>query len=160
MNNADQDFQTYLFSYFDRMKELLSPDVWQNILLDCSKNEMLVLWLLYRKGIVNMSQIAEYLSVPLNTATGIVGRMEKKELILRERSPEDKRIVTIHMGRQGNEQMQKLVSQFMYYGQKILEEFTPEEIKQFVHMLDKLMDIVTEQRDQEPKSKVRKIQID
>ena len=38
---------------------------------------------------VNMTEIAEYIHVPLNTATGIINRMEKNGLIERTRSQED-----------------------------------------------------------------------
>ena len=70
-----------VYAYVEQIKELISSDLWGNLLLDCSKNEILVLWFLYRQQEVNMTQIAEYIHVPLNTATGIVARMEKKKLL-------------------------------------------------------------------------------
>lgn len=53
----------------------------KNILLDCSKNEVFVLLDLLRQGEVTMSELAGYLQVPLNTVTGIITRMEKKQLV-------------------------------------------------------------------------------
>ena len=94
------------YDYIAEVKELISSDIWGNIFLNCTKNEVLILWLLYRKGEVNMSQIAEYIHVPLNTATGIIGRMEKNEMICRMRAKEDKRIVLISFTEKGRLQFQ------------------------------------------------------
>lgn len=65
----------------------MAPEIWENILLDCSKNEVFVLLDLLRQGEVTMSELAGYLQVPLNTVTGIITRMEKKQLVERRRSP-------------------------------------------------------------------------
>ena len=75
------NFENSLFEIFDQVKVLISQDTWENILLNCTKNEIFVLMLMYKGSQVNMSQIADYLGVPLNTATGIVSRMEKKDMI-------------------------------------------------------------------------------
>ena len=72
-----QETFSMVTNYIEEVKELLSTEIWENIFLDCTKNEVLIFWLLYRKSEVNMSEIAEYIHVPLNTATGVVGRMER-----------------------------------------------------------------------------------
>lgn len=87
--------QEDFFAFIDEIRELLSSDIWNNILLNCSKNEVFVFWLLYRKENVNMTEIAEYIHVPLNTATGIIAKMEKKGYIIRDRLKEDKRVVVV-----------------------------------------------------------------
>ena len=84
-----------IVDYIEEVKELLSSDLWDNIFLNCSKNEILIFWLLYQRSEVNMTEIAEYIHTPLNTATGIIDRMEKKELVVRTRSKEDKRVVLL-----------------------------------------------------------------
>lgn len=99
----------FIFEYVEEVKELLSSDLWENIFLNCSKNEVLIFWLLYRKREVNMTEIAEYIHVPLNTATGIVNRMEKGGFIVRTRSTEDKRVVLIGFSEKGMAQFEKLV---------------------------------------------------
>jgi len=154
-------FEQDIFKYVDRIKDLLSPEIWQNVLLDCSKNELFILWLLFRNKEVNMTQIAEYIHVPLNTATGIVGRMEKKNLICRERSQEDKRIVTIQMGERGGQQMQTVVSEFMYYGEKVVSAFSEEELNLIFRMMDKLTDIMKDERTKKNQNKkIKKISIE
>ena len=64
MNISAENFQKEIYQYIDEVKELLSPDIWENILLNCTKNEMLILFLLYRSEEVNMTQVAEYIHVP------------------------------------------------------------------------------------------------
>lgn len=161
MKQNEKKFEEYIFQYVDQVKDLLSPQIWQNILLDCSKNEIFVLWLLYVEKEVNMTRIAEYIHVPLNTATGIIGRMEKRKLVVRQRSEEDKRIVTIKIGECGLEQIQLLLKEFMYYGQRVMEGFSKDELDIFFRMLNRFMEILKEERSRdEEKPKVRKIVIE
>lgn len=161
MKIEEVEFAEDILKYVDQMKDLLSPKLWQNILLDCSKNEILTLWLLYRKREVNMTQVADYIHVPLNTATGVISRMEKKCLVLRERSAEDKRVVTLRLGELGEEQIKSILDELLYYGKKVLEAFSVEEMELFYHMMNKLMEIMKEDRTQEKiGKKIRRIVIE
>lgn len=161
MKLTEELFEQEIFGFIDQIRDLLSPQIWENILLDCSKNEILILWLLYRRQNVNMTQIADYIHVPLNTATGIIARMEKRMLVVRERSNEDKRIVTIRLGQQGEVQMLAMIKEFTSYGRRVLEVFSTEEIELFSRMMKKLIEIMKEERKENPiKNKVRKIEIE
>lgn len=156
-----QNIEQEIYQFVDGIKDLLSSNLWNNLLMDCSKNEVLVLWLLYRQTEANMSQIADYIHVPLNTATGVISRMEKKKLVVRERSEEDKRIVTICLNEQGRAQIQAILQEFSFYAYQVSEEFSREEIKLLFSMLHKLMNIMKRERKKEAeKKKVRKIVID
>lgn len=157
---SQETFQT-ITEYIEEIKELLSLDIWENIFLDCSKNEVMIFWLLYQKGEVNMTEIAEYIHVPLNTATGIITRMEKNELIVRTRSKEDKRVVLIGFSEKGMTQFQKLVNELMYYGMKVMSSFTKEEMALFYKMTTKVKEILREEkRKEDSPKKVRKIAIE
>lgn len=147
--------------YIEEVKELLSSDIWENIFLDCSKNEVLIFWLLYQRREVNMTEIAEYIHVPLNTATGIINRMENNELIVRTRSQEDKRVVLIGFSERGMAQFQNLVNEMMYYGLKIMSSFTKEEMDLFYKMMTKIKKILRqEKKKEETPKKIRKITIE
>ena len=165
MNLSNQEISQETFraiaDYIEEVKELLSSDIWENIFLDCSKNEVLIFWLLYQRGEVNMTEIAEYIHVPLNTATGIINRMEKNELIVRTRSKEDKRVVLIGLSEKGMTQFQSLVNELMYYGMKVMSSFTKEEMDLFYKMTTKVKEILRqEKKKEETPKKVRKITID
>lgn len=146
-----------IYTYIDNIKDFLTEELWQNILLDCSKNELLILWLLYRNKEVNMTQIAQYIHAPLNTATGIICRMEKRDLILRERSIEDKRIVTIRLGALGNDQIQGILKEIAYYGTRMLELFSKEELALLFRMMDTFSAMMKEEHRKSKTPEVKKI---
>ena len=159
-NETGQELEQNIAAFVDEVKELLAPEIWQNILLDCSKNELFLLWLLYREKEVNMTRAAEYMNVPLNTATGIVGRLEKRGIVLRVRSEEDKRVVTIQLSTKGMEQILAIINEIMYYGTKVLENFSQEELNLFFRMMHKLKIVMKEEKEkQTQRRKVRKIPI-
>ena len=165
MNLSNQEISQETFraiaDYIEEVKELLSSDIWENIFLDCSKNEVLIFWLLYQRSEVNMTEIAEYIHVPLNTATGIINRMEKNELIVRTRSKEDKRVVLIGLSEKGMTQFQSLVNELMYYGMKVMSSFTKEEMNLFYKMTTKVKEILRQdKRKEDTPKKVRKIIIE
>lgn len=157
---SQEAFQKIIDSV-EEIKELLSSDLWNNIFLNCSKNEVLIFWLLFQKGEVNMSEIAEYIHVPLNTATGIVNRLEKNEMILRTRSKEDKRVVLIAFSEKGMAQFQNLMNELFGYGIKIMNALSQEEMDLFFKMLSKVKDVLREEKKEEvAQKKVRKITIE
>ena len=148
-------------NYVEEIKELLTMDLWENVFLNCSKNEVLIFWMLFKDKEVNMSEIAEYIHIPLNTATGIVGRMEKNGLVERTRSKEDKRIVLITFSEKGRAQFQRLVDQLMNYGIKVLGELTPSELKLIEGLMTKVKTVLKEEKaKEEPANKIRKITIE
>lgn len=147
--------------YIEEAKELLSSDLWENIFLNCTKNEVLIFWLLYQRNEVNMTEIAEYIHVPLNTATGIINRMEKSELIVRTRSKEDKRVVLVGFSEKGMAQFQNLVDELLYYGMKVMSSFTKEEVDLFCKMTTKVLEVLRqEKKKEETPKKIRKITIE
>lgn len=156
-----EEISQVIIDYIEEVKELLASELWDNLFLNCSKNEVLVFWLLYQKNEVNMTEIAEYIHVPLNTATGIINRMEKSGLIVRTRSKEDKRVVNIGFSEKGMVQFEALVSQIAYYGMRVVNSFTKEEMELFYKMTSKGMEILRKENKKEKAPKrVRKIRIE
>ena len=149
------------FAFIEEIKELLSSDIWSNILLNCSKNEVLIFWLLYRKEEANMTEIAEYIHVPLNTATGILSKMEKNGFIVRDRLKEDKRVVVIHLTEKGKTQVKALVDEITYYAVQTISVFSKEEMDIFLRMSKRVVEVLKKERKHEDsKSKIRKITIE
>lgn len=163
MDGENLKLENIIFDYVDQIKELVSPEIWGNVLLNCSKNEILILMLLYRKSEVNMTQIAEYIGVPLNTATGIVARMEKKQMISRQRNMEDKRVVTIALASYGKQQLSNILDSFTSYGKKIMEALTSQELRVAEKVLEKILGVLKEERIEEAdqfKKKVKRIVVE
>lgn len=157
---SQETFQI-IIDYIEEAKELLSSDLWENIFLNCTKNEVLIFWLLYQRNEVNMTEIAEYIHIPLNTATGIIDRMEKKELVARTRSKEDKRVVLVGFSEKGMTQFQNLINEMLYYGTKVMSSLTGEEMQLFYKISAKVMEVLRQEKKKEsiPK-KVRRITIE
>lgn len=109
-----------------------------------------------------MTQIAEYLNAPLNTTTGIVGRMEKKDMVRRVRSDFDKRVVTIVLTEYGSKQISEIIGMFLEYGQKIISTLETDELALMANVVSKI--IVLLQNKQINKTtvekKIRKIEIE
>lgn len=148
------------FKYIDNIKDMLSSDIWSDILMDCSKNDLFVLWFLYRNKYANMTQIAEYINAPLNTVTGIINRMEKKKLVVRERSTEDRRVVSISLGEQGIAQIELIIKELTGYVLAAVNEFSEEEIELLIKVVKKLPDIMQSyNRKKTEVKKVRRISI-
>lgn len=156
------DLEEMLFVYMDQIMLLFSADTWSNLFMDCTKNELMILLLLYRRTGVNMTQIAEYVKVPLNTATGIIDRMEKKKMVLRERSLEDKRVITIGLAHYGEEQIKKSMKELLFYGRRIMGSLTVAELELLQGIMQKVITILQEDHKEKPeevKKKVRKITV-
>ncbi len=163
MQLNQNNIEDILFEYVEQFRLIISPETWGSVLLNCSKNEMLVLLFLYRKGESNMSQVAEYLNTPLNTATGIITRMENKKMVSRNRNPEDKRVVTIILTDIGTRQISEIIKNAVFYGQRLMNDLTQDELKIFMSVLDKVIKMLREvnNRDiQEVTKKIRKITIE
>lgn len=163
MELNQNNLEETLFEYVEQFRVLIEPETWGNILAECSKNELWVLLLLYRKGESNMSQIAEYLNVPLNTATGIISRMENKKMVDRNRHPDDKRVVTIALSDGGRRQMAEIIKNFSYYGRQIMGVLTQDELKLLGRVLEKVLKLLQEEKQQgsqEPPKRIRKIVIE
>ena len=156
-----EEFSQMIIDYIEEVRELLSSDLWENIFLNCSKNEVFIFWLIYQKSEVNMTEIADYIHVPLNTATGIVSRMEKNGLVVRTRSEEDKRVVNVRFSEKGMEQFEALIRELVSYGLKVMGSFTKDEMELFYKMTSKIMEVLRQEnrKEREPK-KVRKITIE
>ena len=156
--------EDFIFEFIDKCKLLFFPEQWKSSFLDYSKNEIFALLFVYRKGSANMSEIADYLGIPLNTATGIISRLEKKGVIDRDRDPADKRIVTITISSEGMEFLASEIKAIGYYYNLIMESITKEEMLLLIKLIGKLLDIMSQdlsnKSDMNDNKKVRKIIIE
>jgi len=70
--------------------------------LGVSMTQMHVLWLLEHHGEVPVSRLAELLGVSVSNSTGLIDRMEDRALVGRRRAPDDRRVVLVELGPEGN----------------------------------------------------------
>lgn len=154
MNGTIEEF---IFDFIDQCKMLFFPEKWNNAFMDYSKNEVLTLFYVYRKGSANMTEIADYIGVPLNTATGIISRLEKRTVIKRERDPIDKRVVTIGISQMGKEFLADQLKHLEHYYQLFMSSVTDEEKVLMLKLISKLLDLVTQDlANKEPLQETKK----
>lgn len=83
-----------------RMKDWLGAlKRWQDGAL--SMVHLNVLMLLRSNGPLPMSRLADLLDVSVASATGIIDRMEKRGVVVRQHSETDRRVVEIHLTKRG-----------------------------------------------------------
>ena len=157
--------ENIIFNYIDEFKILFFPQQWSDIFLDFSKNEILALLLLYRTKNANMTEIAEYIMAPLNTATGVIARLEKKLMVERIRSEEDRRIVLITLTEVASKVIEKEKAMITKYLIEIYGRLTPEEISSALSIYNKVLGVFKEGIDpikeqESPAKKLRKIIIE
>lgn len=101
-------------------------------------SEFAVLELLYHKGPVTMSQVAEKVLLTTASVTHVVDQLEKMGLVARVASPEDRRVIHLHLSDAGRA---SIAACFPRHAQKIVEVvsgLTPEEQEQAILLLKKL----------------------
>lgn len=118
-----------LWEFVDAAKEALDSEKWQGVLMECSKNELLALAHVFRTGETTMSRIAEYVGVPLNTATGIANRLEKRGLVKRWRSDEDKRVMVVRVTEEGARQVRAMMGTVEELVGELFADLSDEELQ-------------------------------
>ena len=157
MDSSKVNISELMFQYIDQVKFLFFPDQWSKIFLDYSRNEIFTLIYLYRNPHVNMTEVASYINVPLNTATGVVGRMEKKGLILRERDGQDKRIVTLCLTEMGEQFVRCEIEEIEKIYERVAKELTQEEFATMINIVDRILEIL--KTDSKKETSVTKRQV-
>ncbi len=79
---------------------------------DMTMPQFKILFLLYTRGRMRMSTIADELSKNISTATGVIDRLVEHRLVRREEDPEDRRVVIVRLTEEGT----KLCESFLQAG--------------------------------------------
>ncbi len=86
-----------------------------------------------------LSELSKRLSRDGPTITGIIDRMEKKELVRRERSTTDRRVIKVFSTPKAAEMKEALTKLQKTAGKDIIENFTDEDITSLEQLLSKLL---------------------
>lgn len=159
MSERSLNIETLIFEFMDQCKFIFFPEQWHQAFMDYSKNEIFVLLMLYRKSQVNMTEIADYMNIPLNTVTGVVNRLEKKNMILRQRSKEDKRVVTVILEESGKLFLKNEINVISGYFSKIVAMLSEEEKSVLASIPEKIFKVLQEGKPKEEK-RVKRIIIE
>lgn len=148
------------FQILDQCHFLFFPDKWLEMLSDYSKNDFMALILIYRNGEVTMTDIAEYIKAPLNTATGVVARLEKRGVVLRQRSAQDRRVVTVALTGKGMMEIREVWTQVNALFSDIMAEVDKEEASVVLRVLDKSIGVLNARMKKDEPRRINKIEIE
>lgn len=140
-NVREFGFENAYWDILDSVKDLFTADRWQSILMDCSKNELLALVHVYREGETTMSRLAEYVDVPLNTATGVANRLERRGLVERWRSEQDKRVVSVRITEEGKEQVSSVIENVGTLISGLFENLSADEQQLLIKVIARLPEL-------------------
>jgi DNA-binding MarR family transcriptional regulator len=99
-----------------------------------------VLFALYKKDGMSNSEMAEFLEITPATLTNKVKRMEKSQLVIRRRDPQDERVSRIYLTEKGRGLLDDLNEAMKDIERVLLTGFTQAEAKVFKKSLNKLVE--------------------
>lgn len=163
-NKEAFDYEDIMFKNIDGFKDIFFNNKLSTGFLEYSKNEILALLLIYRRDNVNMTDISEYINAPLNTATGVITRLEKKRIVERRRDTEDKRVVKIYLTDEGKKQIKEQIDCICEYIKKIYLSLDSNEINTLIKVVNKIFSILKEDKSEitteKKENKIRRIIIE
>lgn len=128
--------------FFDNMRRLLFPEEWIALDFSVSKIELITLLIVDRRGKIIMSEIADFIRVPLSTATGVINRLVHNELLQRERSESDRRIVTVYLSEKGQQMADAFKNTLSTYTSLLEQNLTDDEKQLLYKVASKIFDIL------------------
>jgi MarR family transcriptional regulator, organic hydroperoxide resistance regulator len=94
-------------------------------------------WLL-EEGDMTIGELSSKMYLAFSTTTDLVDRMEKNNLVMRVKDPNDRRVVRIHLLEEGERIIEEVIKKRQDYLQEVLKNFTNEEVLALERFLDKL----------------------
>ena len=93
---------------------------------------------LNRKNGLTLSEIADRLLVTSGNITGIVDRLEREEIVFREREVKDRRVIRAKLTPKGAKIYKKIIPIYKKKVSEILQILTKDEMRSLQHFLKKI----------------------
>jgi len=104
----------------------------------------MVLGILSKENRIKVTELSSKLSLPNSTVSGILDRLEKQAMVVRERSQEDRRVVYVSISPHYKESHQDLREILMLNIEKLMSQGTPEELNDIFKGLDTLKKLLSD----------------
>lgn len=98
---------------------------------------MVLQTLLYHKE-MKMTGLATFLGLSKANATGLIDRLVKRKMVLRQRSTEDRRVVLVHLTPAGVRAAEKLTIQQRRGLAQMMKRIPEKNLELFIDMLEKV----------------------
>ncbi|MDR7001445.1 MarR family transcriptional regulator [Neobacillus niacini] len=93
---------------------------------------------LFEDGDMTIGELSNKMFLACSTTTDLVDRMEKNQLLVRVKDPNDRRVVRIHLLEEGERIIDEVIKKRQVYLEEILKNFTTDEILVLQNNLSKL----------------------
>ncbi|WLR56151.1 MarR family transcriptional regulator [Mesobacillus subterraneus] len=100
--------------------------------------QFIALQWLFEDGDMTIGELSNKMFLVCSTTTDLVDRMEKNELVVRVKDPNDRRVVRIHLLDEGERIIDEVIKKRQLYLQEVLKDFSGEEIVSLKEGLAKL----------------------
>lgn len=140
-----EEIDSFSFSFEKKIRKLILKRINKNV----SFPQLAIIRYLYVNGKQNITHISQYMNSTLSAITSIVNNMNKLDLIERERSDEDRRVVFINLTENGRNVYKQHIKNKKEIFNMLLEYFNEDEVKAFHKIMKKIHNIVTELEEKE-----------
>lgn len=93
-----------------------------------------------------MREISDHLLIPKNNLTPIVDKLVRKEIVMRERTETDRRVVYVSLTEKGKDLYQKEMNTYMGLSKGMLSALEPDEQDQLIRLLAKITGVTGEMK--------------
>ena len=105
---------------------------------DVTKREFNVLIMLGKSERMIMKEIADFLCVPVSTATTIIDKLDEKGYLSRTHSPTDRRTIVVALNEEGRSIYLSLRKKLKSFGGEVMNKLDESEKSYFVYLLGKV----------------------
>lgn len=133
-SDVDQVLETIIYLYTESRR--LTKELARRA--DLTGPQLTVVKMLEQIGDLSLSELSERIRAQNSTVTGIIDRMERENLVVRERSKEDRRVVYIRLTPKGKKLAEEIPIEPMEVFRGALESLTASEARDLVRILGKV----------------------
>jgi len=131
---VDQILEAILYLYTESRR--ITKELARAVLL--TGPQLTVLKMLEGVGDLSLSELSERIRAQNSTVTGIIDRMEREGLVLRERSKEDRRVINITLTEKGSRIAREVSVEPMEVLRASLESLSVPEMRELLKILTKI----------------------
>ncbi len=133
-NQVDQVLETILYLYTESRR--ITKELARRA--DLTGPQLTVVKLLEQIGDISLSELSDKIRAQNSTVTGIIDRMEREELVVRERSKEDRRVVFIRLTPKGQKLAREIPVEPMEVFRTALESLSVQEMRDLMRIMTKV----------------------
>ena len=143
MSNEDkkktlEDFQEIFETVFRKLKK--SDEIFPTTGYKLADGHVLILMYLYKKKICTVSDVTSYLGITSGGGTVLTDSLIKKNLIIRTKSENDRRVVNLSLSKEGEEIIEQIIKQRSNTLISVFKDIEEKDIQKMIDIFYKVND--------------------